>query len=204
MSTFGYYSIVVILPIISKRQLDKTCTRSFPVSATTRRPRPSRVCYNDKKCETTQHSKYTCMWTAIIIVVNLKHLPFLPKLWVKKVDQAFCLLGKCCQWRQTQKRPQKWSIAWNLSSFASLTWLNLVHAVVFRHLLSRMKASLFSGQKAIEQGKRKPGLVKEVTRLSSLPNTATSLGTLHPNWFATRLDGHFRWGLDEIYIPPSR
>ena len=117
MSTFGYYSIVVILPIISKRQLDKTCTRSFPVSATTRRPRPSRVCYNDKKCETTQHSKYTCMWTAIIIVVNLKHLPFLPKLWVKKVDQAFCLLGKCCQWRQTQKRPQKWSIAWNFSIF---------------------------------------------------------------------------------------
>ena len=62
-----------------------------------------------------------------------------------------------------------------------------------------MKASLFSGQKAIEQGKRKPGLVKEVTRLSSLLNTATSLGTLHPYWFTTRLDGHFRWGLDEIY-----
>ena len=89
-------------------------------------------------------------------------------------------------------------------NFASLTWLNLVRAIVFCHLLSRMKASLFSGQKAIEQGKRKPGLVKEVTRLSSLPNTATSLGTLHPNWFATRLDGHFRWGLHEIYIPPSR
>ena len=46
-----------------------------------------------------------------------------------------------------------------------------------------MKASLFSGQKAIEQGKRKPGLVKEVTRLSSLLNTATSLGTLHPNCY---------------------
>ena len=28
----------------------------------------------------------------------------------------------------------------------------------------------------MEQGKRKPGLVKEVTRLSSFPNTATSLG----------------------------
>ena len=28
----------------------------------------------------------------------------------------------------------------------------------------------------MEQGKRKPGLVKEVTKLSSFPNTATSLG----------------------------
>ena len=114
---FPYDSIVFILPIISKRQLDKTCTRSFPVSATTRRPRPSRVCYNDKKCETIQHSKYIFLWTVKIIVVNLKHLSFLPKLWVKKVDQAFCLLGKCCQWRQTQKRPQKWSIACNFSLF---------------------------------------------------------------------------------------
>ena len=161
------------------------------MSATTRRPRPSRVCYNDKKCETTQHSKYTCMWTAIIIVVNLKDcsLTFLPKLWVKKVDQAFCLLGKCCQWRQTQKRPEKWSIAWNFSIFqhfclTGLTQLSSCNC--FYHLLSRMKASLFSGQKAIEQGKRKPGLVKEVTRLSSLPNTATSLVALHSYWFTTR------------------
>ena len=43
------------------------------------------------------------------------------------------------------------------------------------YLLSRMKASFLSGQKAMEQGKRNPGLVKEVTRLSSFPNTATSL-----------------------------
>ena len=133
-----------------------------------------------------------CLLTVIIIVVNLKDcsLTFLPKLWVKKVDQAFCLLDKCCQWRQTQKRPQKWSIACNFSifqhcCFSGLTQLSSCNCF-FCHLLSRMKASLFSGQKAIEQGKRKPGLVKEVTRLSSLLNTATSLGTLHPYWFTKR------------------
>lgn len=46
---------------------------------------------------------------------------------------------------------------------------------IAHYLLSRMKASFLSGQKAMEQGKRNPGLVKEVTRLSSFPNTATSL-----------------------------